>query len=102
MLSQAAKDKLLNYSFPGNVRELKSIIDLAIVLCDDNLIKKEHLQLHPIDKQFNFLETEMTMRDYTKAIIQEYLKKYDNNVITVSKKLNIGRSTIYKLLKEDT
>lgn len=101
-LSQEAKDKLLNYNFPGNVRELKSIIDLAIVLSDDNLIKREHLQLHPIDKQFNFLTTEMTMRDYTKAIIQQYLKKYDNNVVLVSKKLSIGRSTIYKLLKEDS
>jgi len=101
-LSQEAKNTLLNYSFPGNVRELKSIIELAIVLADNNQIKKEHIQLRSKQKSFNLLDGEMTIRDYTKKIIRLYLKKYDNDVTLVSKKLEIGRSTIYKLLKEDS
>jgi len=34
-----AKNKLLQYPFPGNIRELKAIIDLAAVMCDNNEIK---------------------------------------------------------------
>jgi DNA-binding NtrC family response regulator len=101
-LSQEAKDALLNYNFPGNIRELKSIIELAMVLSDEKQIKREHLQLRSKQKNFNLLDGEMTMRDYTKKIIRHYLKKHNNDVTLVSKKLDIGRSTIYKLLKEDS
>lgn len=101
-LSQEAKDLLLNHQFPGNVRELKSIIELAMVLSDEKQIKKEHLQLRNRGKTFSLLDGEMTMRDYTKKIVHYYLEKYNNDVTLVSKKLEIGRSTIYKLLKEDS
>lgn len=101
-LSQEAKDLLLNHQFPGNVRELKSIIELAMVLSDEKQIKKEHLQLRNRAKHFSLLDGEMTMRDYTKKIIHYYLEKYNNDVTLISKKLEIGRSTIYKLLKEDS
>ena len=101
-LSQEVKDMLLNYHFPGNVRELKSIVELAMVLSDENLIKKEHIQLRSNQKNFSLLEGEMTIRDYTKKILHHYLEKYDNDVSLVAKKLDIGRSTIYKLLKEDS
>ncbi|BDS13720.1 sigma-54-dependent transcriptional regulator [Aureispira anguillae] len=101
-LSQEAKDLLLNHQFPGNVRELKSIIELAMVLSDEKQIKKEHLQLRNRAKNFSLLDGEMTIRDYTKKIIHYYLEKYNNDVTLISKKLEIGRSTIYKLLKEDS
>ena len=40
--------------------------------------------------------------DYNNLIIKNYLEKYDNNVITVAKKLNIGKSTIYRMLKSES
>lgn len=101
-LSRAVKDKLLNHHFPGNVRELRSVIELAVVLSDDNQIKLDHLQLRSKGKSFNLTEDELTMRDYSKKIIKHFLSKYDNDVTLVSRKLDIGRSTIYKMLKEDS
>lgn len=99
-LSQEAKDALLNYNFPGNVRELKSIIELAMVLSDERQIKKEHIQLRNKNKSIALTDGEMSIRDYTKKIINIYLERYDNDVSLVAKKLEVGRSTIYKLLKE--
>lgn len=101
-LSQTAKDKLLNYNFPGNVRELRSVIELAAILCEETTIKPKHLQLRTQTKVFKILDDEMTLRDYTKKIIRHYLDKYDNDVTLVARKLEIGRSTIYKMLKEDS
>lgn len=101
-LSRAAKDKLLSHHFPGNVRELRSIIELAVVLSDGEQIKPDHLQLRQQEKIFNLVEDELTMRDYSKKIIKHFLEKYDNDVTLVSRKLEIGRSTIYKMLKEDS
>ena len=45
---------------------------------------------------------EMSLDDYTNLIIKTYLDKYDDNVISVAKKLNIGKSTIYRILKSES
>lgn len=100
-LAQSAKDKLLNHPFPGNVRELRSIIELAAILSETETIKREHLQIRSKATSFKIIDDELTLRDYTKKIIRHYLSKYDNDVTLVARKLDIGRSTIYKMLKED-
>ena len=43
----------------------------------------------------------MTLKEYDLKIIKNYLKKYDNNIKLVAEKLDIGLSTIYRLLKEE-
>lgn len=42
-LSQQAQDYLLRYNYPGNVRELRNIIERAMTLCDDQVIDIQHL-----------------------------------------------------------
>ncbi|ELR70820.1 Response regulator of zinc sigma-54-dependent two-component system [Fulvivirga imtechensis AK7] len=99
-LSAGAQEKLLSYPFPGNVRELKSIIELSAVMANDNEIMADDISFNSVSKETNFLFEEMTLRDYTFKIIRYYLDKYDNNVLQVADKLDIGKSTIYRYLKE--
>ncbi|GAA0894796.1 sigma-54 dependent transcriptional regulator [Fulvivirga kasyanovii] len=99
-LSAEAQEKLLSYPFPGNVRELKSIMELAAVMANDNEIKADDISFNSVSKETNFLFEEMTLRDYTFKILRYYLDKYDNNVLQVADKLDIGKSTIYRYLKE--
>ena len=40
------------------------------------------------------------MREYNCDIIKHFLKKYNNNVVLVANKLEIGKSTIYKMIKQ--
>ena len=40
------------------------------------------------------------MEAYKQKIVNFYLKKYENDVLLVAKKLDIGKSTIYRMLKE--
>jgi DNA-binding NtrC family response regulator len=96
-LSQEAKDKLLKHSFPGNVRELKTIIDLAAVMCDNNEIKAEDITLTSLKKEDVFMGEQKTLREYTCDIVKFYLKKNNDDVIATSKILDIGKSTIYKM-----
>lgn len=98
--SKEAKEKLINYNYPGNVRELKAIIELAIVMSEDEMINAEDIRFNNISSTDDILKTEMSLDDYTNKIIQFYLDKNQYNVIQVAKKLSIGKSTIYRLIQE--
>lgn len=100
-LSDDAQQKLMTYSFPGNVRELKSVTELAIVLSNTNLITSEHINLSSSDIITETLCEEMTLKEYDLKIIKKYLQKYDGNMKLVAQKLDIGLSTIYRILKEN-
>jgi DNA-binding NtrC family response regulator len=97
--SSDAQKKLLDYPWPGNVRELKAVVELAAVMCNDNLIEAEDISFHNTGKSTDFLLEELTLRDYTSKIIEHFLHKYDNNVVKVAQKLDMGKSTIYRMIK---
>ncbi|TXB62432.1 sigma-54-dependent transcriptional regulator [Phaeodactylibacter luteus] len=100
-LAKEAKNKLLGYNFPGNVRELKAIMELAAVMASEDEINAEDIQFRSIRKEEAFLTKELTLEEYKKRIIQHFLNKYDQDVLLVADKLDIGKSTIYRMLKEE-
>lgn len=99
-LSGEAQEKIMNYSWPGNVRELKSVVELAAVMANGDEIREDDIKFNSIIKEENFIKEELSLKDYNYRIIQYFLEKYDRNVIKVAKKLDIGKSTIYRYLKE--
>jgi DNA-binding NtrC family response regulator len=98
-LSKEAKNKLMAYSFPGNVRELMAVIELASVMAEGKYVEAEDIQFSSISKESAFFNHELTLEEYKDQIIHFYLRKYDDNVQLVADKLNIGKSTIYRLLQ---
>lgn len=100
LLSPQAKNKLLNYSFPGNVRELRAIVELAVVMSDSDVVEEEDVRLTPLNPLTDFLSAEMSLKEYSQKILRHFLDKYDQNVLLVADKLQIGKSTIYRMLKE--
>ena len=97
-----AKKKLMSYSYPGNVRELKAIVELGAVMADDNIISENDINFNSPRRATAFLSDEYSLKEYTRKIIDHFLEKYDNDVLLVAQKLNIGKSTIYRMLKEDS
>jgi transcriptional regulator with PAS, ATPase and Fis domain len=70
-------------------------------MSNSNEISAENLNLSPSDEVSETLTTEMTMKEYELKIIKNYLLKYDGNMKLVAQKLDIGLSTLYRILKED-
>lgn len=99
-LSPDAQKKLAAYHFPGNVRELKSLIELASVMSDGDSIEEKDIMIETADNFNSLLSKEITLKEYEQQIIQYFLDKYDSDVLLVAKKLDIGKSTIYKMIKD--
>lgn len=98
-LSGEAQQKLLAYPFPGNVRELRSVIELSIVMADGEVIEPQHLSLNATSSLNGMMNHEKSLKQYEIDIIQHYLDKYDRDVLLVAKKLDIGKSTIYRMIQ---
>ena len=89
---------LLSYSFPGNVRELKNMIERAMINCNDGFLKKEDLQVKSYSKSerkenFNLESNEI-------QIIKEALKDDNFNQTSAAKKLGISRQALYRKIKK--
>jgi DNA-binding NtrC family response regulator len=100
-LGQTAKDKLISYHFPGNIRELKAVIELAAVICTSNTIQRGDLQFNSPKRLEDFFLDEMSMREFNIRIMRHYLDKYDGNIPVVAQALGIGKTTVYRMLKEE-
>ncbi len=99
-LSKGAKEKLMTYNFPGNVRELKAIMDLAAVMSDGKEIREEDITFSSLKSGELFTAHEKPLRAYTCDIVSFFLKKYNNDVLEVARRLDIGKSTIYNMIRD--
>jgi len=98
-LSTEAQKKLMSYHYPGNIRELKAIVELASVMANEELIEAEDITFNAVSPVNDFMLQEMTLKAYNQKIIRHFLDKYNNNVVQVAEKLDIGKSTIYRMIK---
>ena len=97
-LSAAARERLLNYDWPGNVRQLRNVIDSAVVLATGETIEREDLgiQAVPIGNR----PTTLRIADWEKILIQDALAQTRGNVPKAAKLLGIGRATLYRKIDE--
>ena len=95
-LTEAAHTRLLEYRWPGNVRQLRNVIDSAVVLAEDDGIRPCDLGLR--DSGGDDLDT-LEIDRWEKKLIVEALKRADGNVPEAAKLLNIGRATLYRKIE---
>jgi transcriptional regulator with PAS, ATPase and Fis domain len=102
-ISQEALDVFVKYNWPGNIRELKNVILLAISLCDGPLIKLEHLNekllkpgIRNVLRANGINSLAQTMHEFEKIIIRDALESAGGNKVKTAKELGISRSTLYE------
>ncbi|MFN8153837.1 MAG: sigma-54 dependent transcriptional regulator [Bacteroidia bacterium] len=96
----AAKEKLLGYKYPGNVRELKAVVELAAVMTDNDQIDADDISFTAARTPSDLLDQDLTLAEFEQRIIRHYLDRFDNNVLEVARRLEVGKSTIYRMMKE--
>lgn len=95
---------LENYYWPGNIRELENVLERSAVLTDDGWIRPEHLPRELIEPEsrigFDADGAAMTMADMEKEYIRKVLESTDGNRSRAAGILGIGKTTLWRKLKE--
>lgn len=102
-ITKEAMDILLNYSFPGNVRELENIIERAIILERSSMITPESIPSSIRLLQIETLDPEKlkTVDDLIKEYAEKVLKMLGGNRSKAAEVLGISRTSLWKILKEE-
>ena len=101
-ISKEALPYLEKYSWPGNIRELESLIRRVIALSRNNKLLPEDLpeQIYEIGLINVTPPTQNSMAAYEKIAIKNALKTCNNNRKAASKLLKIGEATLYRKIKK--
>jgi PAS domain S-box-containing protein len=101
-LTDGVVQSLLQHKYRGNVRELKTMLERAVVLCDGNKIEEKHLQVMPKREEAvdaNYEKDELlSLEDFEQKYIEKILKLCKGNVSEAAKILGVNRSTLYRRL----
>ena len=101
--SSEAFEQILNYSWPGNIRELRNSIERAITLCSGTIILPENLLLHGHNFKKNFYSgrnLKHSLNLFKKHFIRSTLLEFDWNQTRAAEKLEIQRTYLARLIKE--
>ena len=96
-LSEPAQKTLLEYPWPGNVRQLRNVIDSAVVLSQGDTIDVDDLGL--FDAGTDHLDT-LKISDWERRLIRRALQRTGGNVPEAAKLLGIGRATLYRKIDD--
>lgn len=113
-LSPAAKQKINDYAWPGNVRQLKNALYHAVILAQNRLIELEHLPAYLLSDEIHLNDTitpkqprnlptkaeVISMDQLEKEAIQKALAKAKYNVPKAANMLGVSKSTMYRKLKK--
>ena len=103
---------LKDYDYPGNVRELRNLIERGMILCKDNVFRTEYLPdiffYKDISPQIDFHITNYNLKEARQEIIKAFEKKYltellrthQGNVVHAAKTAGIKRQSLYRMFKK--
>jgi DNA-binding NtrC family response regulator len=95
-LAENARDVLLEHSWPGNIRELRNVLESAAILCDDGVIEPRHLSLHAKTTQAPSSHNLGTIERQT---IENALRETGWNKSKAAQRLGLTRTQLYIRLR---
>jgi len=105
-ISDKALRLLLNYDYPGNVRELENIIERAFILCKNDLIRLECLPKEIVETGSEGRESKVPLKgknllaEAEAEMIENTLKKNEGNRVKSAEELGMSRVTLWRKIKK--
>ena len=105
-ISKEAINVLMDYDYPGNIRELENIIEHAFVLCHGNEIKREHLPKEILDETLSEYKKDYVMpgkekfSEAEREIILSTLRRHNGNRTDTARELGLNKTTLWRKMKK--
>jgi len=96
-ISPQAMELLLNYDYPGNIRELENILERSMIMAKNNIIDETYFAF--INKE-NFSEKKGTLKEAEKELIIKYLIQNKSNRTKTAELLGMSRRSLQNKIKE--
>jgi len=99
---EKAMDKLLNYHYPGNVRELQYTIERAVIMSDGDVLEAKDLIFSPIESAMVATDEprETKLSAVEKNTILQVIEKHNGNITRAAKELGLTRTALYRRLSK--
>jgi DNA-binding NtrC family response regulator len=99
-LSDRAMQRLSSYYWPGNIRELRNVLERALLLTEQNVLQAEDFHFEAkAEHRANSYDSQWTMEEVERYHIERVYSEEARNVEKTAKRLGIAKSTLYQKLK---
>ncbi|MGM0453135.1 MAG: sigma-54 interaction domain-containing protein [Thermodesulfobacteriota bacterium] len=99
-VSQTAMSMLMDYDWPGNVRQLQNVLQFAIVKSGSATIQPKDLPLELRQGGGDSFAKRGPVKKLDKTAVREALEKAGGNKVRAAKILGVGRATLYRFINE--
>ncbi len=102
-LSDEAEQKMLQYHYPGNVRELQYTIERAVIMSDTDLLYAKDILFSPIestDQPAAGSPEALNLSMLERNTIQKVIEKHNGNITHAAKELGLTRTALYRRLSK--
>ncbi|MGI6746714.1 MAG: sigma-54-dependent Fis family transcriptional regulator [Anaerovoracaceae bacterium] len=94
-------DKLRNYPFPGNVRQLENLVARAYYLCEESIITSDYLPIEMNkDNESSLNQPVKPIEEIEKDIIVKQIIESEGNITRVANELKMSKPTLYRKIKK--
>jgi DNA-binding NtrC family response regulator len=101
MLAPDVEQALRTHPWPGNIRELRNVLERAVLLSDQQLLSRKDLRFDAsLDAESATENTDLSLRELERQHIKRLLQKEQGHVESAAKRLGIPRSTLYQKIKQ--
>ena len=98
---EKAIEKLMNYNYPGNVRELQYTIERAVIMSEGNNLTAKDIIFSPIEQTMATEEVQFSnLSTVEKNTILRVIEKHSGNISKAAKELGITRTALYRRLNK--
>lgn len=99
-LNQKAREKLLRYRWPGNIRELQHTMEKAVILSDSDALEPNDFVFHDQESDEEITTNSLKLEDVERLTIEKALSKNKGNLSNTAKELGITRKTLYSKIEK--
>ncbi|HEX8334208.1 MAG TPA: sigma-54 dependent transcriptional regulator, partial [Segetibacter sp.] len=98
----SAKEKLLGYHYPGNVRELQYSIERAVIMSDGEVLRAQDIIFSPLEsgKVTHDEPVDLNLGSVEKNTILLVIEKHNGNISKAAKELGLTRTALYRRLSK--